>query len=140
LLRCLLVDAQLLGELVHRDLGQQVVEICGHGVIASLRYRWKPVASSMPRSCPRPTDLPKIDWPPAQASSLGRHWLARWLCCASRAVSSVRAALVVPRLACTIHSRMLRRTERGKESQFSRACGRLSRASARSSGTTRLST
>jgi hypothetical protein len=37
LLSCLLVHTQLLGQLAKWDLGEQVVDVCGHGVVAFLR-------------------------------------------------------------------------------------------------------
>ena len=56
------------------------------------------------------------------------------------AVSAMRASRVACRLAVTIHTRMLRFTERGNSSHASRAPGCSSKAAARSSGTTRFST
>jgi hypothetical protein len=71
---------------------------------------------------------------------LGDHWFARWFSCARRAVSNTRLSRVAAVLACTIHSRMPRRAERGKASQWRRASGQAASAAARSSGTTPSST
>src|SRR3954470_19814219 len=71
---------------------------------------------------------------------LGRHWLARSPAAAFSAVSAIRLARVGSVRACTIHSRIARRAERGNASHCSREPARASKAADRSGGTTRFST
>ena len=69
-----------------------------------------------------------------------RNGFARLFCAARRAVSVIRLARVCGRRARLIHSRMPRRTDRGKAVKCAAASGYAASASARSSGTSSRST